>query len=160
MSNIAWYALYTTPRAEKKVKERLDAQNIENYLPLHRTPRTWSDRIKMVDVPLFNSYIFVRCEEYMLFTLLKIYGVVKIVFYDGKPALIRDKEIDAIHEFIKLALERPLCTGEEVEIIAGTMKRVSGKIQKIHKTYILLYIEAMNATIAVNTDYVARKTLE
>lgn len=58
-----WYVLYTFPRAEKQVKERLEREGIDCWLPLHRSPRVWSDRVKLVDVPLFNSYIFVHCAE-------------------------------------------------------------------------------------------------
>ena len=47
-----WYVLYTAPRAEKQVKQRLDAQGIKSWLPLHKTPRVWSDRVKIVEIPL------------------------------------------------------------------------------------------------------------
>lgn len=58
-----WYVLYTAPRAEKKVEERLRERGVECYLPLHRSPQVWSDRVKMVDKPLFISYVFVRSTE-------------------------------------------------------------------------------------------------
>lgn len=151
-----WYVLYTAPRAEKQVKERLDKQEIECWLPLHRTPRIWSDRVKMVDMPLFNSYIFVKCGEPILRTLLGVYGVSRIVYYDGKPAIIRQVEIDAIKSFLEQAAERPLCTGEEVEILCGAMKNVSGKIKKIKRKHLLLYIEQLGATVCVDLNAVVR----
>lgn len=151
-----WYVLYTAPRAEKQVKERLDKQEIECWLPLHRTPRIWSDRVKMVDMPLFNSYIFVKCEEPILRTLLGVYGVSRVVYYDGKPAIIRQVEIDAIKSFLEQAAERPLCTGEEVEILCGAMKNVSGKIKKIKRKHLLLYIEQLGATVCVDLNAVVR----
>ena len=55
--NTNWNVLYTAPRAEKQVKERIAALGVECFLPLHRTPRVWSDRVKIVEVPLFSSYI-------------------------------------------------------------------------------------------------------
>ena len=55
-----WYAVYTTSRAEKKVKQRLDESGIENYLPLRTEIRIWSDRKKKVSLPLIPGYIFVR----------------------------------------------------------------------------------------------------
>ena len=70
-----WYVLYTSARAEKQVEQRLKLAGIETYLPLHRSRRKWSDRVKVVEVPLFNSYVFVRCEEHKLRELLLIYGV-------------------------------------------------------------------------------------
>lgn len=151
-----WNVLYTAPRAEKQVKERLAALGVECFLPLHRTPRVWSDRVKIVEVPLFNSYIFVRCTDSVLRELIQVYGVSRIVFYNGKPAIVRQKEIDAIHEFLEKAAEHALCQGEEVEILTGAMKHVSGKVKKIKKNHLLLYLEQLGATVCVKLDEVAR----
>ena len=152
-----WYALYTKPRAEKKVNERLQAMGVECYLPLHRAPHIWSDRVKLVDKPLFSSYIFVRCGEPELHSLLFVYGVVRIVYYCGQPAVVRPKEIDAIRSFLKQATNRRLCVGEEVEILSGALKHVSGKIHKIKKHYLLLTIEQIGGTVCVNLSNVAYK---
>ncbi len=154
-NNINWYVLYTSPRAEKQVRERIAAMGIECWLPLHRSPRVWSDRVKMVDIPLFNSYVFVRCSDPVLRSLLKVYGVARIVFYDGKPAVVRQKEIDAIKEFLEKAAEHTLLVGDEVEILAGAMKNVSGKVRKIKKNYLVLFLEQLGATVSVNLEDVA-----
>ncbi|GHT34649.1 hypothetical protein AGMMS49574_22470 [Bacteroidia bacterium] len=154
-NNHNWYVLYTAARAEKQVNDRIKLQGIECWLPLHRTPRAWSDRVKMVDVPLFRSYIFVRCTEPELRTLTKVYGVARIVFYDGKPAIIRQKEIDAIKEFLEQAANHTLIVGDEVEILAGAMKNVSGKVKKIKKNYLILYLEQLGAMVSVKLEEVA-----
>lgn len=151
-----WYVLYTSPRAEKQVKERLDRIPMENWLPLHRCPRVWSDRIKMVDVPLFSSYVFVKCREYELRPLLAVYGVSRIVYYNGKPAVVREKEIETIREFLSQASEHPLCPGDEVEIVCGALKNVSGKIKKIKKSYLVLFLEQLGATVCVKLDTVIK----
>ena len=155
MSSTNWYALYTKPRAEKKVNERLQAMGMECYLPLHRGPRVWSDRIKMVDIPLFSSYIFVYCAESELRSLLYVNGVLRIVYYCGKPAVIRQKEIQAIRLFLEQAANRELCIGEEVEILCGALKRISGKIRKIKKKFMVLFIEQIGATVSVDISNVA-----
>lgn len=149
-----WYVLYTAPRAEKKVKERLLSSGIDCWLPLHLTSRVWSDRIKKVEVPLFPSYIFVYCEESELLSLLRIYGVIRIVYYSGKPAVVQPKEIKAIEEFLEEAADYVLCTGDEVEILCGAMKNVSGKIRKIKKNYLVLCLEQLDATVCVKKDEV------
>ena len=154
--NTNWNVLYTAPRAEKQVKERIAALGVECFLPLHRTPRVWSDRVKIVEVPLFSSYIFVRCPDTVLRDLLQVYGVIRIVFYNGKPAIVRQKEIDAIEDFLGQAAEHELCAGEEVEILTGAMKHVSGKVKKIKKNHLLLYLEQLGATVCVKMDDVAR----
>jgi transcription antitermination factor NusG len=151
-----WYVLYTTPRAEKQVQNRVDAMGVTCWLPLHRSPRVWSDRIKIVEVPLFNSYLFVYCTEFELRDLLRVNGVVRIVYYDGKPAIVPQKEVDAIKEFLIQASNHFLCPGEEVEILCGAMKYVSGKIKKIKKHYLLLYIEQLGATVCVKLDEMAK----
>jgi len=150
-----WYALYTKPRAEKLVHQRLHEMAVENYLPLHRAPRIWSDRVKFVDKPLFSSYIFVRCREFDLHSLLYINGVARIVFYCDKPAIVQQKEIDAIRLFLELAANHELCVGEEVEILSGAMKHVCGKIKRIKKHYLLLTIEQIGATVCVNLSNIA-----
>ena len=155
MAKTNWYALYTKPRAEKKVNERLQSIEVECYLPLHRAPRVWSDRVKIIDKPLFSSYIFVRCREPELHSLLQVYGVIRIVYYCGKPAVIRQKEINAIRAFLEQADHRELCVGEEVEILSGALKRISGKIRKIKKKYIVLYIKQIGANVCVNVSNVA-----
>lgn len=151
-----WFVLYTAPRAEKQVAERLSMAGVTNWLPLHRSPRVWSDRVKIVDIPLFSSYVFVYCREVDLRNLLKTYGVVRIVYYDGKPALVRQNEIDAIKQFLEEAACHELCEGEEVEILCGAMKNVSGKVKKIKKNHLVLYIEQLGAMVCVNLTDVAK----
>ena len=153
-----WYVLYTFPRAEKQVKERLEREGIDCWLPLHRSPRVWSDRVKLVDVPLFKSYIFVHCTEVVLRSLIRIYGVVRIVYYNGKPAIVRDQEIEAIKDFLKEAEAHPLCFGEEVEILCGAMKGVTGKIVQINKSHLVLTLEQLAATVCVKLETVTRTT--
>ena len=155
INNLNWYVLYTSPRSEKQVNERIASTGLECWLPLHRSPRVWSDRVKIIDIPLYNSYIFVKCQEHELYPLLKTYGVARIVFYNGKPAVIRQKEIDSIKDFLAQAANRKLLVGDEVEILAGAMKNISGKVRKIKKNYLVLYLEQLGATVSVNLTDVA-----
>jgi len=160
MAKKNWYVLYTSPRFEKRVKEQLNLNGTECYLPLHRCPRVWSDRVKLVDIPLFSSYIFVFCKPYEVMPLIRLSGVVRVVFQNGKPAVIRPSEIEAIRLFLEEAKEKVLCTGDEVEILTGSMKKRYGKIVKIKKKYAVLHIEQLAATVCVNTESLApRKRL-
>jgi len=155
MVNTKWYVLYTQPRAEKKVQERLQALVEECYLPLHKAPHVWSDRIKMVEKPLFSSYIFVRCNVSELYSLLQVSGVVRVVYYCGKPAVIRPKEIDEIKSFLEKSANHELCIGDEVEILSGTFRHVSGKIRQIKKKYLSLTLAQIGITVSVNLANVA-----
>ena len=94
-----WYTLYTKPRAEKKVCENLTRKKIENYLPLNRIVGDWSTK-KIIDEPLFASYIFVRATKPDILELKKIPGVVNLVYWLGKPVIIDDLEINTIKNFL------------------------------------------------------------
>ncbi len=153
-----WYVLYTTPRAEKQVEQRLLDDGVETFLPVHLSPRKWSDRVKMVEVPLFSSYIFVKTTDPELRKLLKVPGIVRIVFHAGNPAVIRDREIIAIRTFLEKAKEKELIheIGEDLLIACGPMKDISGKVKKINKTHLLLYIEQLGCSVCVAINQVVK----
>ena len=98
--NARWYAVYTKPRWEKKVNALLLDRGIESYCPLNRTRKKWSDRIKWVDEPLFKSYVFVRVPDEGLPGVRLVDGVVNFVYWLGKPAIVRDEEIELIRKFL------------------------------------------------------------
>jgi len=99
--NENWYAVYTKPRWEKKVAETLSQQQIKNYCPLNRVMRQWSDRKKIVYEPLFHSYVFVKVTEPQLAALKHINGILHFVTWLGKPAVIRESEINIIRHFLQ-----------------------------------------------------------
>lgn len=154
-----WYVLYTAPRAEKQVEQRLRANDVEVYLPLHYTPRKWSDRVKFVEMPLFSSYIFVRTTDEKLRTLLLVSGVSRIVFYNGSPAIVRNSEIESIKSFVEEARGRECNFGidEEVQIACGPMKDISGKVCKVTKKWVVLHIEQLGITVSLNMDQVIKR---
>ena len=96
-----WYAVYTKPRCEKKIAETLTRKKIENYCPLNRVERYWSGSKKLIQEPLFTNYIFVRGTELQHTELKKIYGIVNLVYWLGKPVVITDLEIETIRRFLK-----------------------------------------------------------
>lgn len=150
MRPINWYVLYTAPRAEKMVEKRLRGEGVEVFLPLYKSKRKWSDRIKVVEMPLFTSYIFVHCNEVKLRTLTSFYGVVRVVFYNGRPAIVRDEEIAAINEFIPLADgNRILTKGDMVRILTGPFVEKAGKVVKYSDKFSYLYIEEMGYCVWV-----------
>lgn len=77
MAQTNWYAVYVAPRAEKKVSERLTASEIPHYLPLRKEKRKWSDRIKEVELPVINGYLFVKIASPRFSEVVKIYGILK-----------------------------------------------------------------------------------
>lgn len=95
-----WHVLYTKPRCEKKTYNRLIQKGIEAWCPLQKHERQWSDRKKVVEEPLFKSYLFVRiCDAEKLLTL-QTDGVLNFVQYLGKAAIVRDEEIQLIKSYL------------------------------------------------------------
>lgn len=86
-----WFAVYTAPRAEKRVKERFDMAGIENYLPIQTVVRQWHDRRKKVDVPVMPGYIFVYIDRSQYKDVLMTYGALAFLREEGTPVAIPDR---------------------------------------------------------------------
>ncbi|MCA1741153.1 MAG: UpxY family transcription antiterminator [Bacteroidales bacterium] len=130
-----WYALYTKARAEKMVLGRLISEGYEAYLPIVKTLRVWSDRKKMVEVPLINSYIFVRTSGNKLYDIVRLDGITKYISFEGKPAVIPDYQIDNLRLIVNsdakvdITGER-ISPGDPVEVTHGTLAGLKGELIK------------------------------
>ncbi|HMF71119.1 MAG TPA: UpxY family transcription antiterminator [Flavitalea sp.] len=131
-----WYALYTRPRWEKKVVTLLTKQGIETYCPFSRVTKQWSDRKKVVEEPLFKSYVFIRIPEADQWVAKSIDGVINIVHWLGKAAVIPDEEIEIIKRFLydytNVKLEKTEVTvDDKVRILNGPMMMMEGNVVEI-----------------------------
>jgi transcription antitermination factor NusG len=132
-----WYALYTKPRAEKKVDIRLKEKGIESYLPLQKYLRQWSDRKKWVEEPLFRGYVFVKIDYANRIYVLETEGVVRIVSFRGKPAIIPEWEMESIkllmssdyNQKVQLEKMNNIKIGELVKIKSGPLTGVIGEVE-------------------------------
>jgi transcription antitermination factor NusG len=137
MNNDAvWYAVYTKPRWEKKVADQLARMDVEHYYPLNRVARQWVDSKKTVLEPLFKSYVFIRCTAAKLPEVKQIDGVVNLVYWLGKPAVIHNEEIDAIKRFLNdhenVQLEKTeVNIDEKVCIITGPFMDKKGRVVEV-----------------------------
>ena len=95
-----WYAVYTKPRWEKKIDSVLIRKGIESWCPLQKIERQWSDRKKIIEDPLFKSYVFVRISNEEKTKVLMTDGVLNFVHYLGKPAVIKNDEVDTIKRYL------------------------------------------------------------
>ena len=96
----AWYVLYTKPKNEKKVAERLTAAGYNVYCPLHKVKRQWSDRVKIIEEPLFKGYLFIQVEDHKRDQVFSFPGTVRYLFWLRRPALVRDAEIKTIQKWL------------------------------------------------------------
>ncbi|OHX64949.1 hypothetical protein NH26_00600 [Flammeovirga pacifica] len=93
-------ALYTKPRNEKKVADRLEKAGYEVYCPTYTTLRQWSDRKKKVTIPAIPSYCFIKVEENKRWNVLQDPGAVRFVYWQGKPAIIQEIHLHAFKRFM------------------------------------------------------------
>jgi len=133
LDQAAWYAIYTSPRAEKKIQDRLTANGIEVYLPLQRQLRQWSDRKKWVEAPLIPSYLFVNIVDVQRLAVLQVPGVVRFVTLEGKPAQIKPEELDWIRRLLQAKVEievssAPFIPGDLVEVQSGQLIGFRGEL--------------------------------
>ena len=96
----AWHVLYTKPKNEKKVAERLTAAGYNVYCPLHKVKRQWSDRVKIIEEPLFKGYLFIQVEDHKRDQVFSFPGTVRYLFWLRRPALVRDAEIKTIQKWL------------------------------------------------------------
>lgn len=130
-----WYVFYTKSRQEKKVNDLLVKNGYEVFLPMQKVMRQWSDRKKKVEVPLFNSYIFVREFDYKIADILKTPGIAWNIRYNGKPAILRQEEFELIERFITTGyfLEatgevESFKVGDRAKIIDGPLAGLTGTL--------------------------------
>ena len=131
-----WYALYTKPRWEKKIHKSLQQKDIESYCPLNKVRRKWSDRIKVVEEPLFKSYIFVHIDETMKSEVRFVDGVLNYVYWNGKPAIVKDEEIIEIKKFMSEyddveVRQLDVKPADEVLVNQGVMMGASGRVLRV-----------------------------
>lgn len=151
-----WYVLYTKPKAEKKVAETLDHINIEVYCPLITEIRQWSDRKKKITVPLFRSYVFVRLRPSERHKVFEVPGVIKYLYWLGKPAMARDVEIKTIKDWLEgneveqVAVEQ-LSPGDKIIIKSGVFKNEEAIIQELGSKRVRLILSKLGYTISIKT---------
>ena len=139
-----WLVGYTTPRAEKQVYEKLLKQGYTVFLPLAKASRRWSDRIKIVEIPLFTSYIFVKANSHEIYESLRnTPGLIRYLYMEGKFAEVSDKEIDNIKKFLSKTegYQFSFEENQTVEIKDGVLKGRRGVVTKLGKDKLQLKIE-------------------
>jgi transcriptional antiterminator RfaH len=147
-----WYVIYTKPRHEKKVAEMLQSIGVEAYCPLKTQIKQWSDRKKEVDLPLFNSYIFVNIPEAKRASVFAVPGVVRYIYWCGKPAIVRNQEIEEIkrwlndfdHQEIEVSYFKP---DEKVRILSGSFINQEAKIVRQQGNHLVLTLEGLGLVL-------------
>ncbi len=155
-SMLQWYAVYTKPRGEKKLRDALNKKSIETYLPLLSEKKKWSDRYKIISSPLFASYLFVKIDLHQdSLRILQEPNSVQFVHYSGKPARIDDETIEMIRLFldeypdkIKIEQEAKLRKGNILEIKRGPFAGRKVTVEKVkNEYYVVVQLPMLNRTV-------------
>lgn len=156
-NNALWYALYTKPRWEKKVAKLLEEQGIENYCPINKVTKQWSDRKKVVLEPVFKSYVFVKVAANDKWELKKINGVLNFVYWLGKPAPIREEEIMTIKKFLNEFTDVEVSNvslevNSAVRIKNGVLMNYQGILVELFGNKARVRIESMGLQLSAQFD--------
>jgi transcription antitermination factor NusG len=152
-----WLAVYTRPRWEKKVNKLLAEKGLESYCPLNKVKRKWSDRIKTVEEPLFKSYVFVKLSEEDRAPVRMTHGVINFVYWNGKPAVIKDREITAIKNFLdeyEIVEARPMevKVNDRVRVTKGTLMDHEGKVVALRNKVAKVAIDSLGYILVAYID--------
>jgi transcription antitermination factor NusG len=154
-----WLVFYTKSRGEKTAHKLLQKFGFESYLPLNKVLRQWSDRKKKVEVPLFNSYIFVRDIEANITDILKTPGISWNIRHNGVPAILRENELATIKRFLESGLTLEISTsqdlekGDQVKIMDGPMKGAIGFLSgEYNEQKFTIELESIDQVMKVSVD--------
>lgn len=153
-----WYAFYTRARAEKQLYNRLTEREYEVFLPLITRIKLWSDRKKKVKEPLIRSYVFVRVTEPKIVSVLQTPGTVGVLKYLGKPAIVRDHEIENLRilvngnpDAIGVVEGEKLEKGEAIEVISGPFTGLSAQYIRMQgKFRAIVKIKTLGTVLSVD----------
>jgi transcription antitermination factor NusG len=151
-----WYALHTRSRHEKIVRDRLEGNGIEPFLPLRRALRQWSDRKTIAELPLFSGYCFAKFSLNARTEVLQIPGIVTIVGNVG-PEPIPVEEMDALKT---VSSSQRLCDahhdlteGALVEVVRGPLAGIRGKlVRRSGQDCIVIRVQLLQQAAAVHID--------
>lgn len=151
-----WHVIYTRSRAEKKVSVELDIKNIENFLPVQKKLRQWKDRKKWVEIPLISGYCFVNITRKEYDMVLQTSNVVGYVRFEGKAAIIPQRQIDSLKQMLRQydfevnVTNENFAPGKRVEVIEGPMIGLRGELVKAQgKNKFIIRFNQINSIFSV-----------
>jgi transcription antitermination factor NusG len=152
-----WFAIQTKANFEQPVSNALEMKGFASFVPTYREPRKWSDRIKLVEVPLFGGYVFWRKDGDRTPPALTTPGVRSIVSFGRVPAPILDSEMEAVRRFVAAELDvKPwpfLRVGQSVRVEKGPLMGVEGILQEFKGSYrVVVSISLLQRSISAEVD--------
>lgn len=149
--------LYSKPRWEKKLFMQLKELGIEAYCPLNKVKRRWSDRVKELEIPLFTSYVFVKIRESEEAFVRETPGVVNFVYELGRPAIVREREIERIQRFLQEfqtvdVVRLEFKKNQQVVINEGLFVEEEGKVIDLKNNKVMVAIHSLGYELVAYFD--------
>jgi transcription antitermination factor NusG len=152
-----WYALTVKPNHERAAAQALESKGLETLVPLYRSRRRWSDRIKELELPLFAGYVFCRFPGNQRARILSTPGVNSVVGFGNRPAPVDDGEIHAVRTLVASGLPVSpwpfLRVGEKVRVESGPLCGVEGILTQVKDAWrVVVSIELLQRSVAAEVD--------
>ncbi len=152
-----WYAIRVKPRFERVVAQSLLGKGYASFLPLYKERRRWSDRVKVVELPLFAGYVFCSLDAQLRLPVLQTPGVLHFVSFDGEPAPVDPEEIASLQQAIAsgapLAPWPYLREGQRIVVSRGPMRGLSGILLRIRDEFrLVISVTLLQRSVAVEID--------
>jgi transcription antitermination factor NusG len=154
---VLWFALQVRQQSEKLAASALRNKGYEEFLPLYKCRRHWSDRIKLIDHPLFPGYLFCRLDPQNRLPVLTTVGVIQIVGIGKTPVPVDDAEIRAVQAIVESRLPvQPwpfLCAGQQVRLQGGPLRGLEGIFVSYKNEYrLVVSVTLLERSVAVEVD--------
>jgi transcription antitermination factor NusG len=152
-----WYGLRTRSNHEKVAATVLEGKGYQQFLPVYRSRRRWSDRIVETQKPLFPGYVFCRFDAKNRLPIMTTPGVISVVGFGNEPAPITDREIAAVYAILDSGVAAEPCpflrTGQRVRVTHGALEGVEGVlVQKKSEWRMIVSIEMLQRSVSVEID--------
>jgi transcriptional antiterminator RfaH len=155
---MAWYALRVRSRHEKKTAALLEKKGIKISVPLLQVTRQWSDRKKLIHIPLFRGYVFTHIPlQLKHYEVLQTQGAVAFSGIGSKIKAIPDEQMywldQILHSSEEMNLERDFPAGQRVRVTHGPWRGIEGIVQEtLAKTRLVIWLDALMQGMSVNMD--------
>jgi transcription antitermination factor NusG len=154
---LPWFAVHVRTRHETAIASFLEAKGYEQFVPLYKFKKRWSDRVKVLEAPLFPGYLFCRFDPQFRLPILKTPGVIQIVGYNRIPTPIEETEMSAIQTVIESGMQTQpwpfLEVGECVKIGAGSLRGLEGIVVKMKENHrLVVSVTLLRRSVAVEID--------
>ncbi|WP_417886321.1 transcription termination/antitermination protein NusG [Zunongwangia sp.] len=151
-----WFVLYTKSKFEKKVASHLSKLGYEVYCPMKERDSKYYGKSKLIEEPLFKSYVFVKHAKGPKTDVLVTPGVVKYLYWLGKPAIVREEEINAIENWLSKGnvdecLITSISSGDRIKIKKGVFKGKDGVVKEIGKGSVKIILQELGCSVILKT---------